>query len=89
MNINAFPHVVFNSDGEVLGGSDGMTLRDYFAAHALPSLISIWKTVLTDEGEEFNYGWDGNKPNSACYCVADDAYAIAEAMLKVREATNG
>jgi len=48
----------------------GMTLRDYFAAKALQSLISIYEPE----------GQDRCIPN-----CARDAYSFADAMLKERE----
>ena len=48
----------------------GMTLRDYFAASFVKS------------GHVFKIISDGNTPE----LVAEQAYALADAMLKVREA---
>ena len=57
----------------------GMSLRDYFAAAALQAILSssLSGSILT--------GYHINEP---CFmeCVALDAYAHADAMLKVREA---
>jgi len=46
----------------------GMTLRDYFAAKAMQTML----------------GWDNDHTNWDSY--AEDAYMMADAMLKVREA---
>lgn len=51
----------------------GMTLRDYFAAHALTGLIAYEDHWLSQEDL---------LPNDA---VARGAYRLADAMLKVRE----
>lgn len=48
--------------------SEGMDLRDYFAAKIMHALLSNWH----DEPE-----WDANEQ-------ADIAYAIADAMMKAR-----
>ena len=48
----------------------GMTLRDYFAAS------------FVESGHVFKIISDGNTPE----LVAEQAYALADAMLKVREA---
>ena len=41
-NPPAFPTGIFTDDkGRIIGGSNGMTLRDYFAAKAMQGLISI------------------------------------------------
>ncbi len=49
----------------------GMTLRDYFAAKALPMVMQLNKTNLTID-------WFGE---------AKEAYKYADAMIKAREAT--
>ena len=69
--MNAFPHVVFNSDGEVLGGSDGMSLKDFFAAHALQGLLAAHRisNVFEIQSEE----------------IVDEAYELAEMMLEVKK----
>lgn len=53
----------------------GMTLRDYFAAKALPA---IYKDYCEDARLS---GWDDNWR----YVVAEDAYEMAANMLKARE----
>ena len=54
----------------------GMTLRDYFAAKAMPWVYADYCESANTIG--FEEGWrDG---------VAIDAYAMADAMLKAREA---
>lgn len=63
----------------------GMTLRDYFAAKAIIELsVSIeWSEYSAYKGT-INHYWPPEK-------VAERAYKIAEAMLKIRnkEETNG
>lgn len=55
--------------------SHGMTLRDYFAAKAMAAIVRRW------DGYSF-----GGGPNSPQYKeLSEDAYLIAEAMLKARE----
>ena len=56
--------------------SHGMTLRDYFAAQALTG-AQIWDAVLNGEKAQFCGGVDK---------LAEVAYAVADAMLKAREA---
>ena len=52
-----------------------ITLRDYFAAKAMQSLISNFLNKELDKVDP--YGWmDG---------LAMDSYSMADAMLKVRE----
>jgi hypothetical protein len=64
----AFPAEVWSSDG-VPEHSEGMTLRDYFAAKAMPT---IYAEALGGED------WRDD--------VAREAYRMADAMLKAREA---
>jgi hypothetical protein len=66
-NPPAFPGVTYVS----MQGSknpEGMTLRDYFAAKAMQTML----------------GWDNDHTNWNSY--AKDAYVMADAMLKAREA---
>ena len=69
--MNAFPHVVFTSAGEVLSGSDGMSLKDFFAAHALQGLLAAHRinNVFEIQSEE----------------VVDEAYDLAEMMMEVKK----
>ena len=56
----------------------GMTLRDYFAAKAMPACYAEYCAYANARGydEDWKMG------------VALDAYAMADAMLKAREAKN-
>ena len=58
---------------EIDHGSGGMSLRDYFAAKAMQSYC------LADESKSYEDGWP-NMPT-----LAQDAYRMADAMLKARE----
>jgi hypothetical protein len=55
---------------------NGMTLRDYFAAKALPAIYKDTCECARIEG--WAEGWRDE--------VAAEAYAMADAMLKAREA---
>jgi len=71
MNEPAFPGVRYIS----LRGDknpEGMTLRDYFAARAMQTFLQTNSGVIGCNRYE--------------YKVAEDAYDIADAMLKAREA---
>lgn len=68
----AFPATNWSKDGDFLGDNQGMTLRDYFAAKALPTLLREYRDEVEAGGTGFN--------------VPEDAYAIADAMLKARSA---
>ena len=68
----AFPATNWSKDGDFLGDNQGMTLRDYFAAKALPTLLREYRDEVEAGGTGFN--------------VSEAAYAIADAMLKARAA---
>jgi hypothetical protein len=53
----------------------GMTLRDYFAAKALQSLITNFLNKDLDQTDP--YGWMGG--------LAMDSYSMADAMMKARD----
>ena len=76
--------------GKELRQYNGMTLRDYFAANALPICYQYWMgdyyhPDCPDAEERNSEGRDdfdeGNKT-----LIAEDAYKIADAMMKAREA---
>ena len=71
---HAFPKLPITraSNGEILYQSDGMTLRDYFAAKAMQAVITGYATQ--------------NKVDSYSDYWAGFAYEMADAMLKAREA---
>jgi hypothetical protein len=53
-----------------------MTLRDYFAAKALPAIYKDTRECARVEGQSVDWRDE----------VAAEAYAMADAMLKAREA---
>lgn len=69
----AFP-VLHWINGESTGAEEGMTLRDYFAAKALPGLMGRDWSNHKGTDEELIDLW------------ARSSYGIADAMLKAREA---
>ena len=58
---------------------EGMTLRDYFAAKAMQSILRGYDTVTSFEEDEVN------DPEGMPSLIAEDAYIMADAMLKARE----
>jgi hypothetical protein len=69
----AFPRPSTDHGSYGSPGQDGMTLRDYFAAAALPTMIH-----MSANGDD---GWNED-------AVAAGAYLVADAMLAAR-ATKG
>ena len=72
MNESAFPWSV--DDGKKIIGNKGMTLRDYFAAKAIQSLMTNFLAKELDLEDPM--GWQEG--------LAMDAYSMADAMLKAR-----
>ena len=75
-NEPAFPCDLAAYDAEVVKNFQGMALRDYFAAKALPAIYKdATETARND-------GW----PDEWRMGVAEEAYAMADQMLKARDA---
>jgi hypothetical protein len=66
----AFPSTQYANGISPYGHSEGMTLRDYFAAKAMQGFVSI----LNSEGGEPFYG-----------AIATDSYKMADAMMEARK----
>lgn len=62
-------------------GYCGLSLRDYFAAAALPEAI---RTLNANTGEDFSLGDESDR-----VLAAEDAYRMADAMLAARAAKGG
>jgi hypothetical protein len=92
----AFPHVADLVQHSPNGGittkpitSNGMALRDYFAAKAMPFTYQFWMTDYYHpdavdaeiRAEESREGL-----TTVVDLIAETAYAMADAMLKAREA---
>jgi hypothetical protein len=67
----AFPNEGFNGWGKP---QEGMSLRDYFAAQALPAMITSFLDKDLDMTDP--HGWMEG--------LAMDAYSMADAMMKQR-----
>jgi len=73
--MKAFPTgALFNKDGLMVGGGNGMDLRDFFAAKAMQSLI------LNPVDMEFE-----GYALADCDSLSLYAYEMADAMMKARE----
>lgn len=76
--IPAFPFEFKDQSGSEFDGEQfadmGMSLRDYFAAHALQVVAAKLKDIYPNESSE-----------SYCQRMAHGAYAVADAMLEERE----
>jgi hypothetical protein len=68
--------------------SEGMELRDYFAAKALPLAMS-WLERNYDRSIGTQWMWDEAKHENDALDIADISYHIADAMMKKREERDG
>ena len=77
-NPPAFPKlpITRDSNGEILYQSDGMTLRDYFAAKALQGFLP----------DAFQEAPDNYPAKKLAPFWASMAYQLADEMMKAREA---
>jgi len=82
-DIPAFPRP-FSEDTYLEGvdylAQDGMTLRDYFAAKAMQGLIPQFRAMFMDGSIEGC--WVGDTIPE----LTKEAYVVADAMMKAREA---
>ena len=77
-NTPAFPFVAEDESGMMI--NMGMTLRDYFAAKALPTAVKLnTKQYNRELGKE--WFWDDDEDADFAASVA---YQLADAMLKAR-----
>jgi hypothetical protein len=74
----AFPEpVAVGPAGDVYRGMSGMSLRDYFAAAALPAVIAA-----TSAGQHVPKMRDGE--NTIHQAIARDVFEVADAMIAAR-----
>jgi hypothetical protein len=80
--MKAFPTPAFSINDEArvtaVGGEGGMDLRDYFAAKALQ--------VVYEKNWDMFMNETFDNPEEAVEGAAKDAYELADAMMKAREA---
>lgn len=77
----AFPKAGLDPWGRSMEEAKGMTLRDYFAAKAMATMLTTYNVpdVFDDDT------WSKGEPTMP-EMIAKDAYTMADAMLKAREA---
>ena len=85
-NQPAFPAPTYFTDQHAIS----MTLRDYFAAKALPICYQYWMGDYyhpdCPDAEERNAEGRDDFDSNMRKLIAEDSYSIADAMLKAREA---
>lgn len=63
--------------------ADGMDLRDYFAAKAMPIVVSIWNDVIKNNPDQ---DWEHPTIETSDYAlIANDCYEMADAMMEARK----
>lgn len=66
------------SDDSTIKHQLGMTLRDYFAAKAMPQVMNEWRDDRENNDASATFESDAN-------LVANDCYLMADAMLEARK----
>lgn len=61
---------------------DGMTLRDYLAAKAMPLAFQYWRECT--KGVDGNFVFSRTEDEGEMDLIAADCYEMADAMLKAR-----
>jgi len=86
--MKAFPRQITFNNGISQGKwiDDGMELRDYFAAKAMPLAFKVWENYhSSDENDATyktsNFQADGNYLE----LIANTAYQMADAMMEARK----
>jgi hypothetical protein len=73
-----------------IADSDGMTLRDYFAARSLPISYKYWmQDYYHPDCPDHDIRMEDGRSSfdkDIMFLVADTAYEMADAMMKAREA---
>ena len=81
----AFP---IHNTGHGAPFDEGMTMRDYFAAKAMPICYKYW--MIDFYHPDYTDAEDRNSEGRSCFdrptkqLIAEDAYALADAMLQAR-----
>ena len=76
----AFP--VYDDHGQYVNGG-GATLRDYFAAKAMPLAFQYWRE--STNGVDGDFVFSRMEDEGEMDLIAADCYQMADAMLKARE----
>ena len=77
------PAYPVNSDNHAPIASTGMTLRDYFAAKAMPLAFQYWREGTN--GVDGDFVFSRMEDEGEMDLIAADCYQMADAMLKARE----
>jgi hypothetical protein len=79
--MKAFPNgIITNDKGVIVGGQQGMDLRDWFAGIAMQAMLPTYDVPLV-----FDDDTEGEDGSSMPELIAKDAYIMADVMMKARE----
>jgi hypothetical protein len=82
--MKAFPTPTFSINDEArvtaVGGEGGMDLRDFFAAKALSTILGQYDFTFFEDDKDEKEG------DTFALIIAKNAYEMADAMMKAREA---
>lgn len=79
--MKAFPTTIDNEGYQI--DHQGMDLRDYFAAKAMPIVVSIWNDVIKNNPDQ---DWEHPTIETSDYAlIANDCYEMADAMMEARK----
>lgn len=85
-NPQAFPTPGYATSNTAFSGTEGMTMRDYFAAKAMQAeMITTFSDATPESAEAFVEGCTEHEHTPEQH-LAFNAYKIADAMLKQRNA---
>lgn len=76
--IQAFPFIEPNADDAIKAYHPGISLRDYFAAKAMPLALGAYTKSCGAINDWHDIG-------GSLSCVAADAYRFADAMMEARK----
>jgi hypothetical protein len=83
------PQVYVSSEGKIIGlasQTEGMDLRDYFAAKAMPLAFKIWENYHSSEENDATYKTSNFQADGQYVdLIAETAYQLANAMMKARK----
>ena len=77
-------HGIMPQSAYGMQGHEGMSLRDYFAAKAMQSLIDKYPRITVPEDEP-EMGPQETKARNLMESICEGAYGYADAMLNARE----
>ena len=82
--MQAFPFIEPEKDDNIKAYHSGMTMRDEFAKAALSCVLERWTKDAIKDKQPSLLECDG-VPTDFAILVAEEVYAMADAMMKVRK----